>query len=104
MIKRYHALLFPTYYEGEGVAGTLIDAMAAGVPVIASDWRYNSEVVIDGKTGVLFKTRKCEELINCLRESICNIEAWKNMKANCINECKKYTSDVALQILLTEFD
>ena len=37
-LKSYFALLFPTYYRGEGFAGTLIDAMSAGVPVIASDW------------------------------------------------------------------
>ena len=40
VLKNYFALLFPTYYEGEGFAGTLLDAMAAGVPVVASDWRY----------------------------------------------------------------
>ncbi len=43
--KDYFALLFPTYYNGEGFAGTLIDAMAAGTPVIASDWKCNGEVV-----------------------------------------------------------
>lgn len=50
VLKNYFALLFPTYYEGEGFAGTLLDAMAAGVPVIASDWRYNPEIVNE-KTG-----------------------------------------------------
>ena len=33
VLKDYFALLFPTYYEGEGFAGTLIDAYSAGVPV-----------------------------------------------------------------------
>ncbi|MFR3494185.1 MAG: glycosyltransferase [Blautia sp.] len=39
VLKNYDALLFPTYYEGEGFAGTIIDAFAAGLPVIASDWK-----------------------------------------------------------------
>lgn len=47
VLKDYFALLFPTYYEGEGFAGTLIDAYSAGAPVIviAFDWKYNSELV-----------------------------------------------------------
>lgn len=67
-LKSYFALLFPTYYKGEGFAGTLIDAMSAGVPVIASDWKYNPEFVVPGKTGVIIKNcnaeRLAEELIN----------------------------------------
>ena len=45
IIKNYDLLLFPTYYEGEGMAGTIIDAMFSGVPVIASNWKYNKEVI-----------------------------------------------------------
>ena len=32
-LKDYTALLFPTYYPGEGLAGTVIDAFAAGLPM-----------------------------------------------------------------------
>ena len=42
--------------------------MSAGVPVIASDWKYNPEFVVPGKTGVIIKNcnaeRLAEELIN----------------------------------------
>lgn len=55
VLKNYFALLFPTYYEGEGFAGTLLDAMAAGVPVIASDWRYNPEIMNE-KTGYVYSS------------------------------------------------
>ncbi len=37
-----------------GFAGTLIDAMAAGVPVIASNWKYNPEIVIENVTGRIY--------------------------------------------------
>lgn len=52
VLKNCFALLFPTYYEGEGFAGTLLDAVAAGVPVIASDWRYNPEIVNEMDTCI----------------------------------------------------
>lgn len=47
VFKQYFLLLFPTYYQGEGFAGTILDAYAAGVPIVASDWHYNSEIVND---------------------------------------------------------
>ena len=40
-LETYFALLFPTYYRGECFAGTIIDAYAAGLPIIASDWHDN---------------------------------------------------------------
>lgn len=69
VLKNYFALLFPTYYEGEGFAGTLIDALAAGVPVIASDWRYNSEVIKDKKNGFIIHKSLKAELIRVLNNT-----------------------------------
>ena len=33
------ALLFPTYYEGECFAGTVLDAFLSRTPIIANDWK-----------------------------------------------------------------
>ncbi len=62
VLKNYYTLLFPTYYEGEGFAGTLLDAMAAGVPVIASDWKYNCEIVND-RVGWIYKAKDLDALV-----------------------------------------
>lgn len=88
VLKDYFALLFPTYYEGEGFAGTLIDAMASGIPVVASDWKYNSEIVKDGITGQIIKEDETldQKLLNML---ICP-QSWLNMKIRTINESKRY--------------
>jgi glycosyltransferase involved in cell wall biosynthesis len=41
--------------EFEGMSNSLMEAMAAGVPVVASDIPPNRELVVDGETGFLVK-------------------------------------------------
>lgn len=102
VLKEYYALLFPTYYEGEGFAGTLIDAMAAGVPVIASNWRYNKEIVINNKTGLLIENS--ETLFEKLDYIMKNIGLINDMKKCCIKEAKKYLPQVALLQLIKKVE
>lgn len=97
VLKQYYALLFPTFYEGEGFAGTLIDAMAAGVPVIASDWKYNSEIIQDGTTGMIIKNNLQDSLYE-IKE---NVDLWKRMKRNCLDAASHYLPSKALEPLIT---
>ena len=39
----------------EGMSNSIMEAMAAGVPVVASDIPPNRELVVDGQTGFLVK-------------------------------------------------
>ena len=71
VLKCYFALLFPTDYEGEGCAGTLRDAYSAGVPVIASDWKYNAELVNED-VGYVYPTMDNTALIALLTEAAVN--------------------------------
>lgn len=104
VLKDYFALLFPTYYEGEGFAGTLIDAMASGVPVISSDWKYNAEIIIEGYNGMLFPTRDVSALVKCLDFAVRNLETWNNMRFQCQKEAKKYSLDECLKVLVENMD
>lgn len=66
VLRNYFALLFPTYYQGECFAGTVIDAFSAGLPVIASDWHDNRNIIKDKKTGIIFPVHSVSELSNIL--------------------------------------
>ena len=66
IIKNYYALLFPTSWPSEGFPGTIVDAFSAGLPVIATNWNCNGEIVKNKKNGVLYPNDEMKDL----RESI----------------------------------
>lgn len=84
VLKEYYALLFPTYYEGEGFAGTIIDAFSAGVPVIASDWKYNKEQITDGYNGILVQPKYIDGLVQVLLKLLENQDTLNNLRKNCL--------------------
>ena len=104
VLKNYFALLFPTYYDGEGFAGTLLDAMASGVPVVASDWRYNAEIVKEGRTGTLFSARDVDALTEKLKTIVTDNEKWNAMRPACLQEAQKYLPEEAVKVLLKRIE
>jgi glycosyltransferase involved in cell wall biosynthesis len=50
----------------EGMPGVLLEAMAAGLPVVATDVGGVSEVVLHGQTGLLIPARDIRALANAL--------------------------------------
>jgi glycosyltransferase involved in cell wall biosynthesis len=53
ILRGYDVMVFPTQYRGEGFPGAVLDAMIAGLPVIASRWIDMEEWVEDGVSGIL---------------------------------------------------
>ena len=58
-------LVLPSSYEG--MSNVLMEAMAAGCPVVASDVGGNPELVEDGATGLLFPSDDADALARCLQ-------------------------------------
>ena len=100
VLKNYYALLFPTYYEGEGFAGTLIDAFSSGIPVIASDWRYNCEFVTHGYDGMTFATHDVKKLQEAITNIINDSDNYKTMKNNCLRTASRYLPSVVVKTIL----
>ena len=57
----YHALVLPTFYEGEGYPGVIVEAYSHGLPVITTRWRGIPEIV-DESSGILISPRSPDEL------------------------------------------
>ncbi len=97
IIKEYFALLFPTYFYGEGYPGTLLDAFSAGVPVLASDWRYNRELVGDDK-GFLFEAKNTKAFSDTLDMIAKNPELLLSKKKDCLNYARNMTPESMIEI------
>ena len=98
-ISGYYALLFPTYWNGEGFPGTIVDAFSAGLPVVATDWNCNREIIDNEKNGIIYPSGKIKNLIDAIKWMISadNIVA---MKRDCIESAKKYQPDRYIQRII----
>lgn len=92
-LASYHAMLFPTFHPSEGIAGAIIDAYIAGVPVIVSEWNHNREVVKDGETGMIVPVHNIEMLTKTMRDIIDGNIDLSLMAANAKKEAEKYRAE-----------
>jgi len=61
------ASVYVTASEVDGTSVTLLQAMACGTPLVASDTPGNAQWVLPGQTGSLFQTHSAESLAQELR-------------------------------------
>ena len=91
-LAKYDLMLFPTFWPGEGFPGVIIDAYIAGLPVIASDWNLNTDVVKDNKTGWIITTHDVNELAEKMIYAIKHPEVVKQLSDNSRRLAEKYDS------------
>ncbi|TDK43328.1 glycosyltransferase [Algoriphagus formosus] len=68
----FNCFLFPSWYEG--FSGALVEAMMAGIPIIASDIPMNLEAVEDQKTALIFPVQDVDALAQKMLWAIENPE------------------------------
>lgn len=103
-LSRHYLLLFPTYYKGEGFPIALIESMKAGLPVVATDWHFNSEIIEDGRTGRIYKRNGIQRLSEIVYELIRTPETVHQMRVACIKESQKYEPDSVLKDLYQKLE
>lgn len=102
-LKKYYMLLFPTHWKGEGFPGTFIDCFASGLPIIASDWNCNSEILTDNKTGYIYNIDDDNSnLVNCIKKSINNEKSINKMRYNCLKEFEKYKAEKVIEEIIKD--
>lgn len=104
VLKDYYALLFPTRWAGEGVPGTVIDAFASGIPVIASDWNANKELIQDQVQGILYPNNQVCNLKDAVKWAIDNKEIMDRMRFASRKMFEKYLPETILNTILEEME
>ena len=92
-LSEYSCLLFPTYWMGEGFPGVIIDAYIAGLPVIATDWNMNKEVVEEGKTGIIIPIQDSKALAAAMLKMLEDPQLVAKMSQNSLNKAQDYHLD-----------
>lgn len=103
-LKQYFALLFPTFYYGEGFPGNLIDAFHSALPIIATDWMYNNEIVQDGVHGILVPPHDLGALSEAILQLYNDRALTVKYAHNCLSEAQNYQPDAVLRDLYTFLD
>lgn len=103
-LKNYDCLLFPTYWNGEGFPGTIIDAFSAGVPVIASDWNCNKEIIDNKVNGIIYPNNEIIDLKDAIIYITGNREYLKKMRINCVQKAQQYMPDKYIKRIIEKIE
>lgn len=89
LLSEYDMMLFPTYWDGEGFPGVIIDSYIAGVPVLASDWSLNCDYVND-QTGIIIPHHNQKRLFEEMKNVIDGRYDLKTMAKKCQSQAMQY--------------
>jgi glycosyltransferase EpsD len=82
------SFVFPSLQEGLPVA--LMEAMAGGMPVVCSDIRGNTDLIQNGKGGIMVKPNDVEGFANAIGKLIQNKELQRAMRAANLKTIKSF--------------
>lgn len=100
VLKKYFMLIFPTRFATEGVPGTLIDAYAAGLPVLAARWESFADVVNENVTGLGYTLDDYDEMKACLMDIATHPDRVERMRVNCIEKAAEFVPESVCQTLI----
>jgi len=92
-ISSYDALVFPSYYPGEGHAGVIVEAMMAGLPIVTTKFNALPELISDGENGLLVSPRKPNEITSAIRLLATDVKLRQELGLRAFESSKQYSSD-----------
>lgn len=98
-LSGYDFLVFPTE-STEGMPGVVVEALFAGTPIVSSDFSYASELIKDGKTGIIYPFTSKGGLVEAMKRA-CNVspEKWRQMSSDCKRDSSRYSIGLAEKII-----
>lgn len=88
VMKSSDLFIFPSLQEG--LPKSIMEAMASGLPVVASNIRGNIDLINNGENGYVYNINSKEELIDNIYKIYNNTEILKNMSSKNTQLIKEY--------------
>ena len=80
--------VFPSFSDGFGLV--LLEAMAAGLPVIALDGRGNRDIMKDGENGFMLKEQNATVFVEKIELVYKNQELYDKLSRGALQTAKTY--------------
>lgn len=100
VLNSYDLMAFPSYYQGEGFPTVIVEAFISGLPVLASRWKYNEEIITHEYNGLLFNVRNRDDLLIKLQWISLNKDKIAKMRLNCLDDAMNYSPEKILYPVL----
>ena len=94
-LARMDLFVLPSLF-GEGLPLVVLEAMAAGVPVVASRVEGTPEAIRDGRDGLLFKPGDPHDLAGALKRVIGGRTDWHALRASALKRHAEKFSDLRM--------
>lgn len=102
LLSRAHLFVAPSHYEG-GPGFTVLEAMACGLPVIASDGSGLAEVVEHGETGYLVAPRDSDAIAGAMEEMLLDDDLREKMSKRAVDYIEREADTTKRVIELERF-
>lgn len=97
--------LFVLPSKAEGISNTILEAMATGLPVIATDVGGNPELVVAGETGSLVPAQDSEAMATAIETYLKTVEKLnQHGQAGRLRVEKKFSMDAMVNAYLAVYD
>lgn len=96
--------LFPSFFESENFPTVIIEAFAAGLPVVATNWRGITDQVINGHNGFLHEPHDIKGMAASIMELERDQAMYKRFSVNARQDFEtKYTMGIFEESIITVF-
>ena len=102
VLKKYFMLLYPSTWPGEGMPGTVIDALSSGLPIIAKRWRFCSEILQEGKTALIYEQQSELELL--VKYAIEHKDLINKMRTSCLIKAREYDKNLVVSKIVNAIE
>ncbi|MGO3653844.1 MAG: glycosyltransferase family 4 protein [Sphingobacterium sp.] len=99
VLSTFDVFIFPTKYFTEGLPGVIIEAYFAGIPVVATRWKYAQEFIDDGKSGLLVEWDNFEDFLDKIQLLIDNPVLLNQMKESAKIYGRNYSEEKGWELL-----